>query len=140
MKRSIAHASIALTLLGAVLLASGCGAKGVKVEGQLVSDGAPVVAEEGNIVNLSFVGKQNYHATVKPDGSFVFLGPKGNGIPPGSYKVRVNASTPANDPASLKKLAKADEQFKKINDVACEVGTESSQKFTIDVKKGTVSK
>jgi hypothetical protein len=140
MKRNFAQGAVALVLLGAAILASGCGAKAVKVEGQLVRDGAPYQAEEGNTLDLAFVGQQTYRATVRADGSFVIPGPEGNGIPPGSYKVRVTATTPANDTASLKKLSKTNEQFKQINDAACEVGSESNQKFTIDVKKGTVSK
>jgi len=85
-------------LLLAVCLISGCGGR-KQVKGKIVSGGQPVtVSEKGRII-LSFVSEGGsdttvYNADTKNDGTFTIIGPENKGIPPGKYKVQVQALDP----------------------------------------------
>jgi hypothetical protein len=148
MKQVFRYRPLAFTLACAALLVSGCGGgdKGVKVEGRIVRDGQPLATAEGETLNLSFAGKNAkgedavYPAKVNSDGSFVVEGAGGKGIPPGSYKVRINLGGGGSDPASLAKLEKTNQQVARIDNKECQVTSEPNQKLTIDVAKGTIGK
>jgi hypothetical protein len=148
MKRVFIYRPVLLVLTCTAFFLSGCGGgdKGVKVEGRIVRDGQPFAAAQGETVNLSFAGKNAkgeeavYPAKVNADGSFVVDGPGGKGIPPGSYKLRLNVGSEGSDPASLAKLEKTNQQFARIDNKECQVTSESNQKLTIDVTKGTIGK
>ncbi len=148
MRRVLRFHPFVFLLVCAAPFVPGCGGdKGVKVEGQIVRDGNPYAAAEGETVNLSFAGKNAkgedaiYPATVNAGaGSFVVNGPEGKGIPPGKYKITINLSSGGSDPASLAKLEKVNAQFARINGKECDITSEPVQKITIDIGKGTVGK
>jgi hypothetical protein len=86
----------------AALVVGGCGggARGVKVSGQVLQNGKPIrfLPKEEIMVGFSSTvtpaGQQVIAgwASISPeDGTFTFLGPSGNGIPPGKYNVVVNS-------------------------------------------------
>jgi hypothetical protein len=132
----------------AAFLFVGCGSPGVKVEGQLVKDGKPFVPPTGQMLSLSFIGKdadgkeQSLGAAVNStDGSFAVTGPKGSGIPPGTYKVKLSVSTESSDPDSLNRIETLNSQFALINQKDCVIEAgDAGKKITIDVSKGTVTK
>jgi hypothetical protein len=135
-------------LVSAAIILPGCAGKGgVKIEGKLTKDGGSVQVKQGEILHLSLHSKVAggvpaiYPAKLNPaDGSFVVEGPDGKGIPPGTYKVVLNVTSGATDPAGLARMSKIGQQFKAINGKEFEVGSEAGQNVTIDVTKGTITK
>ena len=137
-----------LLLACAALFFVGCGAPAVKVEGNLVKDGKPFIPPTGQTLSLSFAGKSaggedaTYGAVVNSAaGSFQVVGPKGAGIPPGTYKVHVSVSTESSDPVSLNNIETLNSQFALINQKDCVIEPgDAGKKITFDVGKGTVAK
>jgi hypothetical protein len=96
---------IALAFALSMVLFSGCGGSGnyVWVTGRLLKGGVPYKAPEGQSVTLAFYGIETLNAEGKKvndaeahqavldetDGSFKVIGPEGQGIPPGKYRVAV---------------------------------------------------
>ena len=86
-------------------LLSGCADAGhyVWVTGKLLKGGVPYRPPEGQNVTLAFVAIETrdakgnlvrttdqYQAELVEDGSFKILGPEGQGIPPGKYRVAIS--------------------------------------------------
>jgi len=89
----------ALGLLSVSLVClSGCGAANVKPSGKVVKGGEPFVLGEKGMFVMSLIpesdAKTNYAVETKPDGTFTVVGPARNGVPPGKYKVAVEAMDP----------------------------------------------
>jgi hypothetical protein len=93
------------TLIGTLLflavgLSTGCsGGGGSKVNGKIVKGGQPFTLSDKGVFVLVFVNEAEnppkmYNATTKPDGTFTVIGADGKGIPPGKYKVQVQAMDP----------------------------------------------
>jgi len=91
-----------LVLLGCVSLAGCSGSEGmVEVKGKVHKSGQPLVVPimpngtGGRVMVLFHAMEQGqkdwgpHGAIVKPDGTFALSGPKGNGIPPGKYRVEI---------------------------------------------------
>ena len=127
-----------LLAASAALLLVGCGgSKGVKIEGKIVRNGAPLKVEGNDILGLSFDGPESkvFPATVNKDGTFV-----ANGVAPGHYKIRLTLAPGGNDAASLAKARDISKQFDAVNNkLEYEVGS-GDQTITVDVEKGTVTK
>jgi hypothetical protein len=78
---------------------SGCGGDGkVRPRGQVLKGGAPFTVPEGEYVRLTFhpivaPGQRANNTYVaeynRSDGRFTVVGPDGNGLPPGKYRVAV---------------------------------------------------
>jgi hypothetical protein len=124
-----------LLVLCAALVLPACGSKGVNVEGKLVKDGQPYTPPQGVTLHLSCTGKAADGKEVvcagsinASDSSFVLSVPKGKGVPPGKYKVNLNLTSTATNPAALAKLPALNAQFKAINDKEFEVTSEPNQK------------
>jgi hypothetical protein len=99
MRRQLAPIALILALL------PGCGGSGhyVWVTGKLLKGGSPYKPPEGQSVTLAFVGIETqdasgrmvkytdqYQANLDESGSFQVLGPEGQGIPPGKYRVAIS--------------------------------------------------
>jgi hypothetical protein len=129
------------------LFLAGCGGvKGVKVEGKLLNNGQAYVPPAGVKVNLSFLstdpkgGASAHAAVINPgDGSFVVSGPKDAGMPPGKYKINLNLTSEATDPASLEKATWANAALAQIHGKECDIPAGGKATITIDIGKGTVS-
>lgn len=81
----------------------GCGSKELMVEGTLTKAGQPMKFEAGDEVSMTLVDlseadeikRKDYSANVDPaTGNFNVVGRFGRGIPPGKYKVVLNAGSP----------------------------------------------
>jgi hypothetical protein len=86
-------------LAGACLALPGCGSGGASVWGQLTNNGQPLQLSGKGLILLTFVpqGDQSgntYSADVSPDGTFHVVGKEGKGLPPGTYKITVQAFDP----------------------------------------------
>ena len=94
----------ALFIVFAFLLAataSGCGKKNVRVTGRISKSGQPIKISDKGRIQLFFMQLDDqgtpinsYVATVQPDGSFEVTGDPGRGMPPGKYKITVEAPDP----------------------------------------------
>ncbi len=143
----ISKQGCALACFALLLCGCGGGSKGVKVEGKLLKDGQPFKAQQGELLSLSFRGKDAKGsdvicpAKVASDGTFTVAGPKGGDrVPPGNYKINLSVTLQGTDGASLAKAATINEQFSLIQGKEYEVTAEPTQTVTIDVGKGTLSK
>jgi hypothetical protein len=68
------------------------------VNGKIVKDGQPfTLSDKGQFV-LLFVNPddqaKSFNASVKADGTFTIVGPANKGIPPGKYRVQLQAMDP----------------------------------------------
>lgn len=82
--------SILLTAL--CVVAQGCGASGVLVDGKLVDGGAPYTLSEGEGISLTLAsedGKTSCGANVENDGTFQVKTTTGQPVPPGKYQVSI---------------------------------------------------
>lgn len=76
-------------------LVAGCSeAESPTVRGQLLNNGRPLSVDNPDKFDLKLVsvngagpGQNVFPARVERDGTFVFAGPTGRGVPPGEYKV-----------------------------------------------------
>lgn len=74
-------------LVGALLLAAGCGPSTHVVTGVVKLDGTPV--EGATVVFMTEDGKQAYNGFTDAGGNFNLAGASTPGVPPGNYKVTV---------------------------------------------------
>ena len=89
MRRVVVILSLSLMLFG------GCSESGtLTVRGQLVNNGRPLSVDNPDEFELKLLsvdadgpGRNVYAARVERDGTFLFAGPTGRGVPPGAYKV-----------------------------------------------------
>jgi len=94
-------------LLVAACLAGGCsGSK--QVNGKITQGGQPMTLSDKGMFILSFNPENatapTYNATTKPDGTFTIVGPENKGIPPGKYKVNLQAMDPYSPSGGTDKL------------------------------------
>jgi len=88
-----------IIVLGVACLATGC-AGNVKPNGKIVKGGQPfALGEKTGVFVLAFIPTSGdtskmYNATTKHDGTFTIVGPENKGIPPGKYKVQLQAMDP----------------------------------------------
>jgi hypothetical protein len=101
MKRVFATAAVAVCLL-----AAGCGDGLLRTQGRLLKGGQPLVAKEGEHIEVTFVpippdGKppaDYYFAdTDQATGTFRPAGKNGKGMPPGKYRVAVEVMKKKKD-------------------------------------------
>jgi len=90
------HVSLAWVLFPLILAFTGCSGGMTTVQGRLVMDGAPYRLAANEQVLLSFETiaqepERSFSARVKPDGTFTVLGTRGDGIPPGSYRITIRS-------------------------------------------------
>jgi hypothetical protein len=95
MSKAISVFAILLVLL----LVSGCSSDGkLRTRGKILKGGIPYVAEETDIVHVTFVPipeggarPMDYHIAAfnKADGTFVASGKDGKGVPPGKYRIAI---------------------------------------------------
>lgn len=117
-----------------VLLAAGCGNgdSGVKIEGRVTKNGAPLTLEEGESVTITLKsedGKSTYTSGVAPDGTFSIQKPAGGPIPPGKYRVHyVDQLAPS--PYTKKTGFNISKDLPEPWDVSS-----SSSSFTLDIAK-----
>jgi len=89
-----------LTLATLLFVTVGCGPTKSKAQGKLVQNGQPLTVSDKGVITLRFFAeddKENakpYPANTKPDGTFTVTGLDGQGIPPGKYRVSVEAQDP----------------------------------------------
>jgi hypothetical protein len=91
--------------LAAACAALGCG-RTVKVKGQLTKGGKPFTTKDRALVQMIFhpdggEAVDTYPATVNADGTFEVVGKEGKGIPPGKYRISVEAPDPYPDGPDL---------------------------------------
>jgi hypothetical protein len=127
-----------------VLTVSGCGSGEVILQGRIVEGGKPiqVPATTPFTLSLASVGEDKqagraFSGMVEPDGNFTVSGPRGQGIPPGRYKITLVSagSASAPTPAPLKRLALSDPARTPLS---YDVTADRNQRIVIDVGKGTV--
>jgi hypothetical protein len=87
-----------VVLAGTCLVLPGCGA-GASVSGHLTNNGQPLQLSARGLIQVTFIpqGDQSgntYSADVNPDGAFRVVGKEGKGLPPGTYKIAVQAFDP----------------------------------------------
>ena len=136
---------LSVSLCSALLLA-GCGgkggAKGVKVQGQLLQNGQPLKFLPNEEITVSFspvdaAGKAagGTGPVKQEDGTFTVSTAAGVGIPPGKYQVRVSSQVYGGD--GKDRFA---EFFEGVGALATDVDDKDAQKFVIDIGKKTVTK
>jgi hypothetical protein len=96
-----------LLLAGLCLAGTGCGGGSniSSISGKIVKDGQPFKLSEKGVFTITFLpdgGGNGFGPDWKPDGTFVLYGPERKGVPPGKYKVAVEAYDPYPGPDLLK--------------------------------------
>jgi hypothetical protein len=148
MKRIWAVRWAIVVAFAAAFFASGCskekGTKGVKIKGTVVLNGKPLqfLPEEEVIVSLTELesrdkGVIGSAAQAKPpDATFTIDGPKGQGLPPGKYRIIVTSQIYGGDTGD-----RFEHLFSNNRPLlVAEIGAEEGQNFVIDLGKMTVTK
>ncbi len=130
-------------LVGLVAL-TGCGDSGVhKVRGKLLYNGQPYQLIKDEQLQITFSGKTQDGKSItggakfnEADSTFVVEGPKGEGIPPGTYKIGVTSSI--YGPKDVNRLG---ETFEIRNTpLTYQVTEEPDQKIVVDLDKKSVTR
>jgi hypothetical protein len=123
-------------------LALGCDAPMVSVNGFVNENGKRYKAVEGDEVQITFLWKSDGGSEMSAmavfnngDGSFKLMGPVGKGVPPGDYRVAIEAHPyPEGGPDRFKN------QFNvKNSPLTLTVSNEPVQNIVIDVGTRTVT-
>lgn len=85
-------------LLVAVAVLPGCSSAPVKATGKVVKGGQPAPLSDKGMYQITLISDSDASKTfpveAKQDGTFTVTGPTGNGVPPGKYKVAIQAMDP----------------------------------------------
>jgi hypothetical protein len=116
------------------------------VTGTITAGGQPYKPGQGENLNISLIGTggavagvvcpATFHAN---DSSFTVTGPKGGGVPPGTYKFNFAITVGGSDPESLAKTEGANRPFQALNAKTVEIGT-GDQKLNVDLSSGNITK
>jgi hypothetical protein len=89
---------VAAWSVGLFIVLAGCGNKMRPVSGRVLNNGQPLKVSSNGVVRVSFALPQNpdgsYVGEARPDGTFTIIGPGGDGVPIGSYRVGVEQIDP----------------------------------------------
>jgi hypothetical protein len=131
-----------------LLVLTGCGGKGVPAQGTLVLPPA-LKLQDTDTVEIKFVpenpgGKDATGKFSVADNSFVATSNGGKGVEPGHYKIAVHILPYPGNPDSATRaalLATLNNAYDLSHTrLTCDVTTDPSQSFTIDLARGTVTK
>ena len=98
--------ALVVCLLAGLGAVAGCGDGMLRTRGRLVKGGQPLVAKEGEVIQVTFVpvpadGKPPadfyFAATDQATGTFRPAGKDGRGMPPGKYRVAVEVMKKKKD-------------------------------------------
>jgi hypothetical protein len=138
--------SVLALALGLLALA-GCGQHGATVKGTVVLPPQVKLEENDSLIVILVPEGENSVASpspVKPDLSFVSMGPTGKGVPPGKYKITVSLTPYMGSPEAEKRKPSLDPINKQYDSahtkLSYEVTSDPQQSITIDLAKGTVTK
>lgn len=133
-------------VLGLALLAplAGCAQPVVQVSGVVTRDGAPVTASSSDTIDLLFQwtsdGGANMSATCNfnpADGTFSVVGPGGQGVPPGEYRIALTGQK--YPPTGTTRDLFGGEFAPAKSPLRYTVTTDPHQRIVIDLSKKTVA-
>lgn len=146
MRRCLMTSVGGLTVLGLLLLGSGCGSSAhVDVRGKVLYNGQPYKLRPQEQLQITFLGggtgadqistAATFH---EADSSFQVPGPTGQGLPPGDYKIAVDSLIYGSSAKGQDRLG---EHFTpNSTPLHYTVTTAAVQHIVIDLGKGTVTK